>query len=250
MKKILSIAALAVIASGSAASAATNLVQDGDFAMDTPCCAAYGVSDPYWHNAGTYWGGSLHGVYVGNQDLMGYSTKAASLPNAPGANFQYYYSDGQSNYQTTYIYQTIGGLTAGKTYKLTFKDAFYTEGYGQTGDTEQWAVNWGGGAPTIADPNSPSGGVTKYTSAYTIDGVHGTGWFNEAMTFKATGAAANLAFKSIGTGAPPFALVTDVVLIPIPEPTTWAMMILGVFGVGALARRRRAAARAAAAVAA
>ena len=41
------------------------------------------------------------------------------------------------------------------------------------------------------------------------------------------------------SGAPPFALIDNVALTAVPEPSTWAMMLLGFVGVGFMAYRRR-----------
>ena len=55
-----------------------------------------------------------------------------------------------------------------------------------------------------------------------------------------------LKFLAVGTptGVPPFSLLDGVTMNAVggvPEPATWAMMILGIGGIGAMARRRRAA---------
>lgn len=233
MKNILSIAALAAILSAGAVQAAPNLVNDGDFHLDANCCGPYGTSDAFWNNVG-YDGGTLHGVYNSTNDLFGYPL--SNLTNSPGGKF--YYSDAQPNYNSTYIYQTISGLTAGQKYTLTFKDAFGNENGGPVGNTAGWEVNFGGANPAGGSFSFPSDGVTKTTALYTVD-PHGSGWFDEVMTFTATGATDDLAFKPLGSGFPPFALLTDVSLSAVPEPAAWTMILLGVGGLGALARRRR-----------
>src|SRR5271157_5039557 len=125
MKNILSIATLAVIMGAGAAHAGGNLVQDGDFHLDPICCPPYGVNDPYWNNVG-YYGGTLHGVYNSTIPPHGlFNYPLSNLSPQPSANF--YYSDGAPVYNSTYIYQTISGLTPGKQYKLTFNDAFGNE---------------------------------------------------------------------------------------------------------------------------
>jgi hypothetical protein len=50
----------------------------------------------------------------------------------------------------------------------------------------------------------------------------------------------NLEAISSSSGDPPFALIDNVQLFAVPEPASWALMILGVGAVGAIARRRRA----------
>ena len=65
------------------------------------------------------------------------------------------------------------------------------------------------------------------------------------MTHKFTAKSTSqlLSFLSIGTplGLPPAALLDGVSLTTVPEPATWAMMIMGFFGLGAVLRRRRVA---------
>ena len=61
------------------------------------------------------------------------------------------------------------------------------------------------------------------------------------MNFTPTATTQTLTFLSIGTpdGLPPMAAL-DGVSLTVPEPATWAMMLLGFGGMGATLRRRRA----------
>jgi choice-of-anchor C domain-containing protein len=73
------------------------------------------------------------------------------------------------------------------------------------------------------------------------------GWKVYSFDFTATGNTETLTFASTttafsGNDAYPFAFgpaLDNVSVTPIPEPSTWAMMILGFLGVGFLAYRRK-----------
>jgi hypothetical protein len=60
------------------------------------------------------------------------------------------------------------------------------------------------------------------------------------MFFTPTSTTQTLKFLSIGTpdGLPPIAAL-DGVSLTVPEPATWAMMLVGFGGIGAMIRRRR-----------
>ena len=71
-----------------------------------------------------------------------------------------------------------------------------------------------------------------------------SGWLHATFNYKATSSQEILSFLSRGTptGLPPIALLDGVSLYDTgatPEPATWAMMILGMAGIGAALRRRR-----------
>jgi hypothetical protein len=68
------------------------------------------------------------------------------------------------------------------------------------------------------------------------------------MWFTATDTKQTLNFMSLGTpnGLPPMAALDGVSLTAVPEPATWAMMLIGFGGLGAMIRRRNRAAMAAA----
>jgi hypothetical protein len=65
---------------------------------------------------------------------------------------------------------------------------------------------------------------------------------SQTFTFTATSSSEVLSFFAQGTpnGDPPTALLDGVSLAYIPEPDSWALIIVGVAGLGAAARSRRA----------
>ena len=126
------------------------------------------------------------------------------------------------------VYQTVGGLTAGKTYAV----SFYQAGAQQKGfsgaTTEYWAVSLG--AQTKDSPILSNGS----------EGF--TGWSSDTLDFTATGTSEVLSFLAEGTGGsglPPFALLDGVSLTQVPEPATWAMMLVGFGALGTAIRSRR-----------
>ena len=127
------------------------------------------------------------------------------------------------------ISQTINGLIAGHKYDVSFWWAGAQQ-YGFNGaNTEQWQVSFGN--------ESQSTGVLSNAD-------HGfTGWRQETFTFTATNSSQVLSFLAHGTpeGVPPFSLLDGVSLEAqgaVPEPASWALMILG-FGASGVAMRRR-----------
>jgi choice-of-anchor C domain-containing protein len=65
-------------------------------------------------------------------------------------------------------------------------------------------------------------------------------WIPQVFNFTALGSQTTLTFAGANTGAWGAALDNvNVSLVPVPEPATWAMLIIGFGLVGAVARRRR-----------
>jgi hypothetical protein len=134
--------------------------------------------------------------------------------------------DGDSNVAGG-ISQTINGLVVGESYNLTFNWGASQSAARQGATTEQLHITFGSQTADTAILNNCSQCFT--------------GWQNEHFTFTATSTSQTLSFLSIGTplGLPPIALLDGVSLTAVPEPTTWAMMLLGFGGIGAMIRRRR-----------
>jgi hypothetical protein len=133
------------------------------------------------------------------------------------------------------ISQSITGLTVGKSYVLSFYWAAAQQ-YGFSGDTSSgWNYSLGSSTGSTGNFAIPSGGFS--------------GWLTGGSTFVATSATETLSFFSTGTGGggePPFALLDGVSLVQVPEPATWAMMLVGFGALGTAIRARRKQALAAA----
>lgn len=127
--------------------------------------------------------------------------------------------------------QTINGLVAGKSYTLTFYQAsdHYTI-YNQL-QKSQLHVSLGGQTELAPEMDNHLTDVNP--------------WSKVTMNFTATSSSEVLSFTNFGNETPPYALLDGVSLTAgAPEPASWALMTLGVVGLGGLARRRRALAKA------
>ena len=141
------------------------------------------------------------------------------------------------DYEVEPLSQDITGLHIGKTYTVGFNYAFAQQ-EGFNGPTEQSiSVNLGSDSAT-----------SQSTRTLTLPSHNFRGWYRTSFNFTADSAAETLSFLAHGNlPIPPFAVVSDVTFTPdaVPEPATWAMMLIGVAGLGAVARRRRSVALAA-----
>jgi hypothetical protein len=145
-----------------------------------------------------------------------------------------------TTFETTLLEQTVGGLTIGKEYALTFEWAAAQQTGFSGATTDQWVAKLGSQTESTAVVTNPSHGFT--------------GWMGATLDFTATATSELLTLDGVGTclagscgetesGAPPFALIDSVALNGVPEPSTWVMMLVGFAGLGyaGLRSRRRAA---------
>ncbi len=157
----------------------------------------------------------------------GYTGNVYLLDAAPG------YADG------VFLQQVVDGLTAGARYSVSFQQASGSL-YQGGGDTAQWHVGLGGTVSTVY-PYFYLNGATVQDAPEMTNGAD-TGlseWTRQSLTFTAGSSSELLTFFASGTGAPPFALLADVSISAVPEPATWAMMILGFGAVGGAMRAAR-----------
>jgi hypothetical protein len=203
--------ALCAGVTASPALASTNLVTNGYFSQPDPSTYIHGdwtesASIPGWtSNTTDTIETGLNSTY-GLGSYLGSTTNLELNDNTWGS-----------------ISQTITGLTVGETYDLTF-------GYGirQDAGVQQMVVSIGG-APlgTLNAPNEPT-----------------SSWHAEYYAFTATAASEILTFTSnVTTGGNPAEgnELTAVSLTALPEPMTWALMLVGFAGIGGALRvgRRR-----------
>jgi hypothetical protein len=143
-----------------------------------------------------------------------------------------------TTFQSTLLEQTVGGLTIGQEYGLSFEWAAAQQTGFNGRTTDQWVATLGGQTESTAIVMNPNHGFT--------------GWMDATLHFTATATSELLTLDGVGTcldgtcgetesGAPPFALI-DSVALNTPEPSTWAMMLLGFAGLGYAGFRRRRAA--------
>ena len=241
MKTTTALAAAALVFSVSAASA-TEFVTNGGFesssyASNTQFGSTYndGLGVTGWmastapNNLEFYFiGGTQTTVNATNQygDPQGYFHPSFTTLSPTGGNFVAL--DGDSDYHGV-ISQNISGLTVGQTYTLSF-DWLASQLLNRDGDTtEQLTYSLGTDKGATAVVKNPDAGTTA--------------WMHVTQTFIAQQTAEVLTFTSVGTpqGLPPIAALDSVSLTGgVPEPASWAMMIVGVIGMGGMMRRRRA----------
>lgn len=224
--------AIAAVAAAMAvpASAAVELVKNGSFELNN---VADGGKSYFGSSAVTGWSGGANLTFIaapGTADNTGlYLAVYGPFPATSPDGGDFVLADGDPSFSGAF-WQTIEGLTVGKTYELNFWQAAGQQA-GFTGPTtEQWKVTFGGETQHSSLFSLPQGGVGP--------------WEKQTMTFTATATSQVLTFLAEGTpgGAPPISFLDGVSLkevVPgVPEPATWAMMLLGFGAVGFAARRR------------
>lgn len=235
-----SVIAVAIALGATGASHAANLVQNGGFEQTTRTDGSYGIGSLYPSNNADHWTTTgynfvfrpgeadsvgANGEY-GNMKLWGPangSNNGLTASSPAGGNFLA--ADGA--YQTEVISQVISGLNIGQQYKVSF-DWAGAQQYGYTGETtENWTVSLGN---------------QSFTTPTVTNADHGfTGWQQASYIFTATNATETLSFLAHGTpnGEPPFSLLDGVSMGAVPEPASWAMMIVGFGAVGGAMRYRK-----------
>jgi hypothetical protein len=257
-RKVIAMTSALALLSGVHSASAANLVQNGSFensSLPGPQYIYYG--DPSLYNDITNWSIGSNGPYTfvsyfNNSSATGATGPGPYLPLptsyndvttvpgdslAPGASQTdpdggYFVAlDGDNVGTQVYIMQTINGLTAGDKYNL----SFYWGG-----------IQLGGGysSPTSESLQVSLGAETHSTAVVNECSQCFSGWFSENFQFTATGASEVLSFLSVGDGVPPMALIdgvslTDAGIGGVPEPSTWAMLLIGFGGLGFAAYRRR-----------
>lgn len=221
MKKLMLVASLMAALASTGASAA-NLVNNGNFSTTTLTDKGYFAGNV----AG--WSGGYNLTFL---DYPGTASTAylAVYPGFPsvspdGGNFAE--MDGDPNYSSA-IYQTLTGLTVGKDYAVNFYEAAGQQN-GFTGPTtERWQVTFGNASKLSYEYSLPQGATGP--------------WIAQRMDFTATATSQLLSFLAVGTpnGAPPISFLDGVSVVAVPEPATWAMMLVGLGAIGAAVRRRR-----------
>ena len=115
------------------------------------------------------------------------------------------------------VSQTITGLTAGQTYDLSWEYGGRPGGGPQTLDVSF------GGSPVTVDTGSLGAWSLNQFQVTALSSV-------EVLQFS----------SEVTSGLPSYGNeVTNVSLLAVPEPATWSVMLLGIFGMGALLRRTR-----------
>jgi PEP-CTERM motif len=165
----------------------------------------------------------------------------------PGGNF--IQADGNPTFETSFN-QVITGLTMGTDYSLSFWQAAGQQQGFSGATTEQWKVFLGTGSFSVDCGNNPctvstTGDMTENDTAIMNTPSQGVSpWELVSMNFVATASTETLSFLAWGdngntTNLPPTVFLAGVNSPSlIPEPSTWAMMVLGFLGMAYVGRRR------------
>ncbi|MET3134382.1 hypothetical protein AAKU55_004678 [Oxalobacteraceae bacterium GrIS 1.11] len=214
---LLKIAALAAFVAAGSASAATNLVVNGSFELNR-------ISSPWapvsqvtgWTSSAT--GNSAFEIQRGalQGGLHGFNPLAADGTQYLELNTDRFTAISQS------VATTQGGL-----YSLTFSYSGRPDTAGHT--PSKMNVYWGG---------------TLETATALVGNTNGTWQTFTLNNLTASGPSTVLKFASIGPGiSPTYGSYLDKVSViaAVPEPETYAMMLLGLGLLGFMARRKKAA---------
>lgn len=182
---------------------------------------------------------NLSGGYTGNSTnikLSNANNGGTLISASPaGGNFLEYENPNGSSY----IYQTITGLTLNATYKLTFYQAgaVWADAPSPTATTDNWKVGF---ATTAANSILAANQQTSTTINTPADGF--SGWTQQQMTLVATATQMVLSFMATGgpSSQPPFALLDGVTLTQtVPEPGSALLVLSALGGMIGLRRVRR-----------
>ncbi|HEY4082804.1 MAG TPA: PEP-CTERM sorting domain-containing protein [Burkholderiaceae bacterium] len=229
-----------------AACAQTNLVVNGGFEQGSGSgfYAAYGLNTfngfapTGWLASSTYYGNlvvsqTAANPYSNDWGGVGVATDF-QLTTPDGGNFVIADTDRtEAPAYSGEIAQQINGLAIGQSYTLTFYQASSGkyQAKGASVQTTQWDVTFGDSTQV-----SP-----LMTAAYNTS----TPWEKVTMSFTATSTSQLLSFFGNGSpgGTPVIMAAIDGVSLtaamPVPEPATWGMTLLGVAVIGAFVSTRR-----------
>lgn len=149
---------------------------------------------------------------------------------------------------STTLYQKLNGLIVGQFYNVVFYQAA-AQFLDRTGDTtEQWDVSLGGNPASITGDGNIIGGVHILSHLMNTPGGGFHIWEQQTITFQVTDPALAvgsitsqvLGFFSVGFpgGQPPIVLLDGVSVTAVPEPQTFALLIIGLLGFMLLAKSR------------
>lgn len=238
MKKFIAAAAVALVMSVGASAQAAEFVTNGDFTNLTNGIGQLGFNTNAvgWSSAAP--DGSYNFVFDnGNSSPVSQFGPLSLWTQANGGGNGW---DGDSPgtgnfvaidgaFHSGPISQTVGGLTIGQSYHLSFNYAFAQQFAFDGETTQNLTVSFGGVSHTVPTPD------------YILPNHAFSGWSTANFDFVATATSQLLSFSSLASPQlPPFALVSSVSLTGgVPEPGTWAIMLLGFASLGVAARVRR-----------
>jgi hypothetical protein len=237
--------ALVAVVAASPAFAAVNLVTNGDFTdltkglgqitnnsgqgLDTNITSAVGWTTSGYNQVIAVADQAVNTQYGTGNFALWDQTNASNGWNGKAPVGNILALDG--DYYTSQVYQTVSGLTAGKVYVVNFDYAFAQQQsfYGPT--IQSLTVSVG--------ENIWNTSTTMTTPSYDLPSQGFSGWSDGKLAFTANASSEVLSFLAHGNvQVPPFALVSDVsVSAGVPEPSTWALLLVGFVGLAYAGRR-------------
>ena len=217
------------LALATTASAAGNLIVNGDF-ESAPAPANGTFTQLFGGNTFTGW------TVTGNDILLidkNYVEGGTLFFNANSPNVAVDLTGAGNTSPLDGIFQSVA-TQVGKIYRLSF----------YVGNAAPIGGNGGvyvlPSTVNLSINNGAIQGFTNSSTAGTSSGGNGINFQQFTTTFTATGASTLIAFSNGTPVGDNYAGLDDVSLIAVPEPATWAMMIMGFFGLGTILRRRHA----------
>lgn len=211
---------------------AVELVTNGSF--ETVAAGVTGKTHFLNHVTGWSGGSNLTFIdYPGTADDGSYLSVYGPFPNHSPDGGKFVEADGLAAYSSA-ITQNITGLIVGQVYTLTFYQAAGQQQGFKGPTTERWKVVFGTDTQLSSQFSLPEAGVGP--------------WQAQTMTFTAHATQQVLSFLALGTpdGQPPISFLDGVSLQgAVPEPATWALLMIGFGMVGVAVRRRKPASLAA-----
>lgn len=243
MTGLKSAAAAAVLVASIGSTAYANLITNGDFeASSYTVNHQFGDKNavPVTRQGVTDWTGNdgynlyfvagtettvsaLAQYNTGNEMLYG---PTAGVPSPNGGNFVGLDGE-QTNGVQGGISQIISGLTPNAMYQVEFDWAAGQVQSRTGGTTSSLLVSMGN---------------TQFSTDVEANASESfSGWFHASGMLKATGVNDVLSFLSVGTpnGLPPIALLDSVTMTQVPAPASFALLGLGLIGLGVFSRRRQ-----------
>ncbi|WP_114226440.1 MULTISPECIES: PEPxxWA-CTERM sorting domain-containing protein [Sphingomonas] len=243
--KLLSMIGLAAAALSATPAAAQQYVTNGNFNSVSNNSQNFQVNASNQYGSVTGWSTGNSSTSTNPYNLLYHSDIATSssalgqyqgtgreflwaLPSNNAGHGNFMALDGDTSVNGTFS-TILTGLTTGALYTLSFDWATGQIASRTGATTEGLNITVGNLVISLPNQNTPSEGATP--------------WSTVTRTFTATGATQTLSFLATGTpnGLPPVALLDNVsVTAAVPEPATWALMLIGFGAVGVSMRKRRA----------
>ena len=205
-----------------ATSASAQIVQNGSFETFTGAFAGdNGAQLTTSSTTLTGW------TIVGGEIAVLKNANAYNLTASDGANFLDLAGYSNSGFPKG-VSQVLSGLSAGQTYTVSM----------DLGIRNGACV---GGLSNCGGPIQVSAGIAGTSQTFThASNTAGNVWDRFSSNFVANGSSELLTIQGVTASGNAFIGLDNVSVSPVPEPTTWGLMLAGLVAVGVMARSRTA----------